>query len=135
MPAKSGVSGLVMVIVPNRCGFATFSPRLDDAGNSVRGVAFFKALVEQFTVHVLDNYSAGINGFKFDLGVPVRTQLSDPSETLGWAASLGEPSARGFQRIFLKLVDIDGNDFKPGISKLCAQRVELRQGFSTWAAP
>ena len=41
LPAKSGVSGLVMVVVPNLCGLCIFSPRLDAAGNSVRGAPGF----------------------------------------------------------------------------------------------
>ena len=39
LPAKSGVSGNVMMVVPEkRLAVVTFSPRLDAAGNSVRGV-------------------------------------------------------------------------------------------------
>ena len=45
LPAKSGVAGAVMVVVPNLMGFATFSPRLDPHGNSVRVVAFCRELV------------------------------------------------------------------------------------------
>ncbi|WP_028708640.1 glutaminase A [Propionicicella superfundia] len=37
MPAKSGVSGGIVAISPGKGGIGTFSPRLDDAGNSVRG--------------------------------------------------------------------------------------------------
>ena len=36
LPAKSGVSGVVITVVPNVMGIATFSPRLDSFGNSVR---------------------------------------------------------------------------------------------------
>lgn len=36
LPAKSGVSGVVISVVPNVLGLATFSPRLDSFGNSVR---------------------------------------------------------------------------------------------------
>ncbi len=36
LPAKSGVSGIVISVVPNVLGLATFSPRLDGFGNSVR---------------------------------------------------------------------------------------------------
>jgi glutaminase len=36
LPAKSGVSGIVISIVPDVLGLATFSPRLDGFGNSVR---------------------------------------------------------------------------------------------------
>ena len=36
LPAKSGVSGIVISVVPNVMGLAAFSPRLDNFGNSVR---------------------------------------------------------------------------------------------------
>lgn len=37
LPGKSGVSGGIITIAPGKGGLATFSPRLDVAGNSVRG--------------------------------------------------------------------------------------------------
>ncbi|KRA01271.1 glutaminase A [Achromobacter sp. Root565] len=37
VPAKSGVGGGIMAVVPGVMGLAAFSPPLDDAGNSVRG--------------------------------------------------------------------------------------------------
>ena len=36
-PSKSGVSGAIIGIVPGKCGICTYSPRLDDSGNSIRG--------------------------------------------------------------------------------------------------
>lgn len=38
LPAKSGVGGGVIAVVPGRLGLAAFSPRLDPAGASVRGL-------------------------------------------------------------------------------------------------
>lgn len=37
VPAKSGVSGLILMVIPNLCGIAIYSPPLDSIGNSVRG--------------------------------------------------------------------------------------------------
>jgi glutaminase len=37
LPGKSGVSGGMIAVAPGKCGLAAFSPRLDSAGNSVRG--------------------------------------------------------------------------------------------------
>ncbi len=39
IPAKSGVAGGVLAVVPGRLGIAVYSPPLDGFGNSVRGVA------------------------------------------------------------------------------------------------
>ena len=38
LPAKSGVSGGVMAVIPGQIGIGVFSPPLDAFGNSVRGV-------------------------------------------------------------------------------------------------
>lgn len=37
LPAKSGVGGGLIAVSPGKFGVGTFSPRLDEAGNSVRG--------------------------------------------------------------------------------------------------
>jgi glutaminase len=52
MPAKSGVGGGIMAVVPGRFGIGIFSPRLDERGNSVRGIAACKRLSRDFGLHV-----------------------------------------------------------------------------------
>lgn len=44
LPGKSGVSGGIVTISPGKGGLGTFSPRLDPAGNSVRGAAVTRHL-------------------------------------------------------------------------------------------
>ncbi|ELR17042.1 glutaminase [Acanthamoeba castellanii str. Neff] len=55
LPAKSGVSGCVMVVVPNLLGMCIWSPRIDDQGNSVRAVEFCKQLTSRYAFHVFDD--------------------------------------------------------------------------------
>ncbi len=44
LPAKSGVSGGILAVVPGRMGLAVYSPPLDTHGHSVRGMAVLKEL-------------------------------------------------------------------------------------------
>tara|TARA_B110000208_G_scaffold187405_1_gene245345 strand:+ start:30 stop:1598 length:1569 start_codon:yes stop_codon:yes gene_type:complete len=55
LPAKSGVAGAVMMVIPNVMGIATWSPRLDDIGNSTKGIEFCKLFGETFNFHIFDN--------------------------------------------------------------------------------
>ena len=55
IPAKSGVSGIIMGIIPNVMGVAVFSPKLDELGNSSRGIDFFKELTKMYPFHIYDN--------------------------------------------------------------------------------
>jgi glutaminase len=52
MPAKSGVGGGVIAVVPGRFGIAIFSPRLDAKGNSVRGIEACRHMSRDFGLHM-----------------------------------------------------------------------------------
>ena len=64
IPAKSGVSGLLLCVVPGICGIAIYSPRLDDNGNSLRGIMVAEALSKKLGLHVLKKKGEGTVVFK-----------------------------------------------------------------------
>ncbi|MGI8541156.1 MAG: glutaminase A [Rubrobacteraceae bacterium] len=60
IPAKSGVSGGIMAIVPGKLGIAVYSPGLDEYGNSVRGVKVCEEISDRLGLHVFANESEDI---------------------------------------------------------------------------
>lgn len=54
VPAKSGVAGGLIGALPGQVGIATFSPRLDGHGNSVRGVDLFQRFTADMGMHLMD---------------------------------------------------------------------------------
>jgi glutaminase len=73
IPAKSGVSGGILVAVPSHFGGAFFSPGLDQNGNSVRGINICRDLSSRFGLHA----------------------YADPDEALFGRIEALDPAARG----------------------------------------
>jgi glutaminase len=59
LPAKSGVGGGIMGVVNRQLGVGVFSPRLDEAGNSVRGKLCCVDLSETLGMHAFDPTNPG----------------------------------------------------------------------------
>jgi glutaminase len=57
LPAKSGVAGGILAVIPGQIGIGVFSPRLDRHGHSVRGVQVCKAISETFGLHGFRNHT------------------------------------------------------------------------------
>ena len=51
MPAKSGVSGYTIAVVPGKAGIVTLSPRVNAKGNSIRGEIILEALSNAMNWH------------------------------------------------------------------------------------
>ena len=59
MPAKSGVGGGIVAVVPGQFGIGIFSPPLDAKGNSVRGIKVCEELSQTFGLH---SFEIGFEG-------------------------------------------------------------------------
>ncbi|TAE54324.1 MAG: glutaminase A [Nostocales cyanobacterium] len=59
IPAKSGVCGGIIAVVPGKMGIGVFSPLLDTRANSVRGVKVCEELSQRLGLHLFEcgNYS------------------------------------------------------------------------------
>jgi glutaminase len=54
-PAKSGVSGGLLTVVPGKFGIATYSPLIDQHGHSVRGVKVIKDLMKIYNLNIFSH--------------------------------------------------------------------------------
>ena len=52
VPAKSGVGGGIMAVVPTKMGIGIFSPGLDKKGNSLAGIQMLKRLSNRLHLSV-----------------------------------------------------------------------------------
>lgn len=116
LPAKSGVSGVLMVIVPNLFGFCTFSPRLNPKGNSVRGLEFCKRAVSSYRIHLFEPLRSGNAGAKVD---PRTNGWKDEKvrvARLAWALSVGDNYATRLRDIFVLALVQGGSATAEGLS-------------------
>lgn len=59
MPAKSGVAGGVIAVLPGQIGIGVYSPLLDPKGNSVRGIRVCSALSRRWDLHLFNRPGIG----------------------------------------------------------------------------
>ena len=60
LPAKSGVSGCILLCLPReKLGFCIYSPRLDAQGNSLRGLKACNIISSFFSAHIFHNLTSG----------------------------------------------------------------------------
>jgi glutaminase len=59
MPAKSGVAGGILAVLPGQVGIGVFSPPLDAQGNSVRGIRACRDLSRYLDLHLLNHPATG----------------------------------------------------------------------------
>jgi glutaminase len=55
MPAKSGVSGCIIAVIPGQIGIGVFAPPIDAHGNSVRGIRVCQEISKEFELHAFNN--------------------------------------------------------------------------------
>lgn len=54
LPAKSGVGGGILAVLPGQLGIGVFSPPLDSQGNSVRGIRVCMDLARELALHLFN---------------------------------------------------------------------------------
>ena len=121
LPAKSGVAGAIMVVVPNVMGICIWSPRLDKIGNSFRGIEFCKLFGTKFDFHAFGNPSE----------LEILSKIYSNSKQYEFY-ELNLSAARGdiehIQHLFLKGVDMNMGDYDgrtPLHLAVCERKTEV----------
>jgi glutaminase len=70
LPGKSGVSGGILTVAPGKGGLATYSPPLDEAGNSVRGQLATKYMAERLGLNLFASEAFPVDGVGADGLIP-----------------------------------------------------------------
>ena len=81
LPAKSGVAGGVIAVLPGRLGIGVFSPPLDERGNSVRGVRVCEELSQSLDLHIFNHAHRGASPVRrtFTLAEMTSKRQRDPA--------------------------------------------------------
>uniref|UniRef100_UPI003590155B glutaminase kidney isoform, mitochondrial-like isoform X1 n=1 Tax=Myxine glutinosa TaxID=7769 RepID=UPI003590155B len=114
LPAKSGVAGGIMLVVPNVMGMMCWSPPLDQLGNSVRGIQFSQEMVSMFNFHNYDNLRHFVRKLdprreSGEVQVGMREPLAKTIASLLFSAHSGDLSA--LRRFALSAMDMDQKDY------------------------
>jgi len=108
LPAKSGVSGVVMLVVPNVMGLCIWSPRLDQHGNSVHGIEFSRRLVERYNFHNYDSL-VSVHDEKTDPRLHKNESKIKSIIALCWAAAQGD--LQEVKHLYASGVHLDEADY------------------------
>jgi glutaminase len=112
LPAKSGVGGAVLLVVPGIMGICVWSPRLDRVGNSVRGVDFARRLSRIYALHMYDRVTLDTmsrDGERTDPRVPVMRWRARRVSGALWAASTAD--IRTVRRMLEERADLERGDY------------------------
>lgn len=60
LPAKSGVGGGIVAVIPGKGAIAVFSPRLDEAGNSVKAQKVIEYVAKRLDLNIFSPQSVGL---------------------------------------------------------------------------
>ena len=62
LPAKSGVGGGIVAVVPGKGAIAVFAPPLDEAGNSVKAQKVIEFVANRLDLNLFSPRSVGLKG-------------------------------------------------------------------------
>ena len=129
LPAKSGVGGGILAILPGRFAVATFSPPLDAKGNSVRGIATCRRISRDLGLHMMrvthnsdlalaSEYSAAESPSKRFRTPQAARLLAKHADRIRILGLQGELTVDGVERVARRFLDrrqTDAHGLKLGV--------------------
>ncbi len=105
LPAKSGFSGVTIMVVPNVMGVAVWSPLLDKHYNSHKGEIFFERFVDEFHYHSLK--------YTYGFGAKQEMDEEDHMKNLGmnFIFHSQQGNIRALRRAIANGIDINFQDY------------------------
>lgn len=123
MPAKSGVGGGIMVVLPGQLGIGVFSPRLDAHGNSVRGLEVCKDLSRDLDLHFLRSARPSRSVFRAQYSIAeVNSKRRRPEAERGLIRQAGRA---------VRVYELQGDLLFPAIEALVSAVIERGAGLTT----
>ncbi len=98
LPAKSGVSGGILAVLPSQFGVASYAPPLNEHGNSVRGVAAFRSLSQRYGSHLFEPRLGRLHTVRH------RTADADDPATVSYSLQ-GDLDVAGTESVLWQLTD------------------------------
>lgn len=105
VPSKSGVAGGLLTVIPGLGAFASFSPTLNEEGNTVRGIGIIRKLSTKYNNFNLFHRDAG----KSDCTrKPFQTLIQ---ETIFACSCAANGDLEGIVRLFNQGIDLNRGDY------------------------
>jgi glutaminase len=122
MPAKSGVGGGIIAVLPGRFGIGIFSPRLDPKGNSVRGIKVCQHLSQDFGLHVFSRsgepgmalgriYTAAQAPSKRQPSPEMRSYLNEHAHRIKYLCLHGYLAVDGVDYVIRRMIDMAADSY------------------------
>ncbi len=127
MPAKSGVGGGIVAVTPGQYGIGVFSPPLDAAGNSSRGVVALQVLSAEFGLHMLDRPRESVSAVE-----SIRTDVATATVTIEVRGEIDFVAAEQIVHAAIEALGGDGSGTKSGAG---ADALVIDVGSATRATP
>jgi glutaminase len=122
LPAKSGVGGGIIAVLPGQFGIGTYSALLDDQGNSVRGIQVCQEISERFKIHMFKSRSA--------VGVVVRRVYRGSTVHSKRRRSHAEEAILNRDGDAICIFELQGNLFFGTMERVLRQIMEAIDSFS-----